>query len=340
MFDWLRKKRRDKGPAAEPVHVEGQQTKAPDPAKAVELAGYVHVPGARFEALDDAKFAELAARPGERKPIPFGQWVWMELPWELQERFLGFVYFDAVAGPSARGGPESAADIAERPTYTVRLAMRLPIQVLTPEEVSERALPMAPWWLQHYGPMPDPDAAWRKDPDLNGRFHDTCPDDLQVLVHDGEPRRTGRHPELCWVRIVAAEDAPPRRFLFNSKATTLSRNEFENKYQPNERVYIARLLNTPRALESVRQGDTVRFLAGAGLEHPLLVTPQYLEERGEWWIGPCNKCGMGECLDPPSVMVRLRFPKQPPDAVAQSFTSFCALCGGLQMLSRHTEAAE
>ena len=330
MFDWLRKKRRETGPAAE----------ASDSAKAAEPAGYVHIEGAQYKALDDARFEELAARAGERKPIPLGRWVWMELPWELEERFLGYAYFDPVAGPSAKGGPESAAQIAELPTWTVRLSLPLPIQLLTPEEISERALPLTPPWLHHYGPQPDPDAAWRKDPDLDGRFHDSYPDDLQVLAHDGEPRRTGRHPELCWVRIVAVESGPPRRLAFNSEATTLPRSEFEKKYQSSKVVYIAKLLNAPHALESVRQGDTIRFLAGGGLEHPLQVTPQYLEEREEWWITPCNKCGMSECLDPPSVMARLRFPDKPPDAVMQMFTSFCARCDGVQMLSRHTEATE
>jgi len=67
---------------------------------------------------------------------------------------------------------------------------------------------------------------------------------------------------------------------------------------------------------------------------------QYLEERGNWWIAPCHKCGMGECLDPPSVMTKLRFPDQQPDAVVVRFTSFCPQCGGMQLLSRRGQAEQ
>jgi hypothetical protein len=167
---------------------------------------------------------------------------------------------------------------------------------------------------------------------LKGRFHKHFPDDLQVLVHDGEPRRTGRQPELCWVRIVEAENGPPRRFIFMPKGT-LSESEFARKYRTNETVYVGKLLNAPHALQSVRRGDTVRFLVAGGLNQPLQVTLEYLEERESWWIAPCNKCGMGECLDPPSVMAKLRFPDQPPDVVAQTFTAFCPECGGMLLLS-------
>ncbi|HEX8115225.1 MAG TPA: hypothetical protein VF516_46175 [Kofleriaceae bacterium] len=339
MFDWLRKKRRDAPPASGHVHIEGQQTSDLDPV-ALVADRYSPVPGAQFKALDPAQTADLAARAGEGKPIPFGRWVWMELPWELKERFLGYVYLDPEAGPSAKGGPESASQIAELPTYTVRLPMRLPMQLLTPEEITKRALPVIPAWLHHYGPQPDPEAAWRKDPDLKGRFHDSYPDDLQVLVHDGEPRRTSRQPELCWVRIVEAKEGPPRRFIFMPQATSLSESEFARKYRTNKIVYVGKLLNAPHALQSVRQGDTVRFFTGGGLEQPLQVTLEYLEERENWRIVPCNKCGMGECLDPPSVMAKLRFPDQPPDAVTTMFTSFCPRCGGMQMLSRHDQAEQ
>jgi hypothetical protein len=60
---------------------------------------------------------------------------------------------------------------------------------------------------------------WRGDPDLVGRFHPEYPDNLQVVVHDGEPRRTGRGTEACWVRVtgvhgtllcpIAAPDSSP-----------------------------------------------------------------------------------------------------------------------------------
>jgi hypothetical protein len=60
---------------------------------------------------------------------------------------------------------------------------------------------------------------WRADPNLAGQFHAEYPDDLQVLVHDGELRRTKIVPEACWVRVqgvhgllrmpVAPGDAEP-----------------------------------------------------------------------------------------------------------------------------------
>ena len=71
-----------------------------------------------------------------------------------------------------------------------------------------------------------------------------------------------------------------------------------------------------------------------GAEQPLMVTRAYLEERESWWVMPCEKCGLAECLDPPSVMGRLRFPDSPPDAEVMSFTAFCPVCGGMQLLSR------
>jgi hypothetical protein len=266
--------------------------------------------------------------------IPFGRWILMEIPWEDNGRFLGFVYLDPSAGPSAKGGPESAAQLAEAPTNTVRLPMPYPIQILSPDQVAQRGLPVPPPWLRYFGPQPDANAAWRNEPDLAGRFHDSCPDDLQVVVHDGEPRRTGRPPELCWVRIFAVERGPLRGFLFDPEATTLTESEFATRYPSSDAVYVARLLNAPYALETAREGDAIRFLAGGGLEYPVQVTAQYLEERSRWRIVPCDMCGAGECLDPPSVLLRARSSDQPPVRELRSFTAVCAMCGGLQTLSR------
>ena len=262
-----------------------------------------------------------------------GRWVWQELPWDHPERFLGYVYLDAEAGLSAKGGPESAADLAEMPSHTLRMPMPKPARPLTAEEVAARGLPAKPSWLTFYGPQPDPAAPWRTDPALGDCFHESFPDDLQVLVHDGEPRRTRRPPELCWVRVVGAEPGPLRRFLFDEEAMP-SAEDLRHKYQPGQTVYLGTLLNAPHGLQSVKEGDQVRFLAGGGLEQPLLVTPQYLDERRHWRIGPCKQCGMGECLDPPSVMVNVRFPDRPEGSSVAAFTAFCAACGGVQLLSR------
>ena len=56
-----------------------------------------------------------------------------------------------------------------------------------------------------------------------------------------------------------------------------------------------------------------------------MVTAAYLAERAAWTIAPCPRCGLGEGLDPPSVMAATRFPDA---AVAvEAFTAHCAACG-------------
>ena len=37
---------------------------------------------------------------------------------------------------------------------------------------------------------------WRDHPKLKGRFHESYPDDLQVMAHDGGPRLTDSRPEF------------------------------------------------------------------------------------------------------------------------------------------------
>ena len=225
-----------------------------------------------------------------------------------EEPIVAFVYLDAHAGPSAKGGLESEAQLATMPSRTVRLAPATVLRELTDAEVAARKLPVPPPWLAHFGPQPDADAVWRRDPLLAPRFHAQFPDDVQVFVHDGDPRRTRRGPELCWVRLKRADGG----------------------------VYLGELLNQPHTLTSVKRGDTLKVLAVPGMPHPLQVTDDYLRERGQWQITPCEKCGASECWDPPSVMARVRFPDAPPDAEIQAFTSFCAnpTCSGVQQLSR------
>jgi hypothetical protein len=316
MFKWLQKKNQKQGSTKD----------------------YIHMQGDHAVLVDSVKVSESAGKANEAIPIPLGCWVWMELPGK-QERLLGFVYLDSTAGLSVQGGLESAENVEELAGYIVRLRMPLPpIRQLTFEEISNRGLPPTPSWLEHYGPQPDPGAAWHSDPHLKGLLHASFPDDIQVLVHDGEPRRTKREPELCWVRILTTEQGPTRRYIFIQQATTLTKSEFDRKYEPNDVVYVAKLLNTPHKLKTVCQGDTIRFLAGGGLQHPLHVSTQYLQERVRWFIAPCDKCGMGECLDPPSTMIELRFKtlSDPEIKMAEpfSFSSFCPRCGGHQFLSR------
>ncbi|WP_044279441.1 hypothetical protein [Myxococcus stipitatus] len=273
-----------------------------------------------------------AASPPDKAPgaIPWGCWVWMDLPWQFQERFLGFTYVDPDAGLSAKGGPESSEELIEQPSFTVRLPGGFPFQVLTSEEVSARGLPATPSWLVHYGPQPDPESPWRKDPSLQGLFHERHPNDLQVMVHDGEPRRTQRAPEMCWVRVLRAEQGPARRALLNLEQATPSQVDSLG----DTWVYVARLLNAPHQLRGIRQDDELRFITGTGLAHPLQVTEKYLQERANWLIAPCDKCGWSEAFDAPSTMARLRFPEMPPDSDVKTFSAFCPLCGGIQLLAR------
>jgi hypothetical protein len=172
--------------------------------------------------------------------------------------------------------------------------------------------------------------AWRVDPLLAGRFHQDHPDDLQVLLHDGEPRRTQRTPEACWVHVEAvdgllryptmAKDGPPPP-LAPEAAQWIDRP-----------VYRGKLLNQPHALTESRQGDDVLFVHAPGIPHPLQVRPAYLAERPLWAFAPCDRCGADQALDPPTVMAATRFPGAPPGMQPLAFTAFCP-CGGTMMLS-------
>lgn len=165
---------------------------------------------------------------------------------------------------------------------------------------------------------------WRQHPELAGLFHPEFPDDLQVLVHDGEPRRSQRPPEACWVRvtgiagtlvspIAAASQNPPFK---RAETRTLSRAIFQGT-----------LLNAPRGLATIRQGGSLLFVRGAGIPHPVQVSDGYLRERVSWGIVPCDACGADETFDPVSVMAKTRFPTAPAGSVPMMFSAFC-LCGG------------
>lgn len=252
---------------------------------------------------------------------PFGRWVMIDrFP---DEPIIAFVYFDKHAGPSAKGGLASERDLATMPARTVRLTPQLTLTEMTESEVAARGLPARPAWLDHYGPQPDPESPWHRDPLLAGKFHAQYPDDIQALVHDGDPRRTRRGPELCWVRMLKIDRAPTRRLTGTD-------------VEPSRHVYIAELLNQPHTLTTVKKGDRLKVISVHGLPNPLHVTDDYLREREAWSITPCDRCGMTECFDPPSVMAQVRFPDAPPDAQVAAFTSFCSKCGGIQQLQRLT----
>jgi hypothetical protein len=144
---------------------------------------------------------------------------------------------------------------------------------------------------------------WRTHPKLQGRFHPEYPDDLQVVVHDGGPRLTDKRPEAVWVRVTGGEGSS----------------------------FTGRVLSAPTQLRTVQQNQEIRFIIAEGCEHPVLVTDRYLEERPFWSILPCQKCGFSELFDAPSELMRVVFPNIPRGAVMDKFTSFCPLCGGVQV---------
>jgi hypothetical protein len=146
--------------------------------------------------------------------------------------------------------------------------------------------------------------AWRRHPRLIDRFHPDYADDLEVVIHDGGPRLTDRRPELAWVRVTGVEGD----------------------------VFVGRLLNRPKQLVTVSEGAKIRFVSPEGSKHPLMVTSKYLSERADWVIDPCNKCGLTELFDAPSDLIRVVFPNIPAGAAMTEFTSFCALCGGVQVV--------
>ncbi|MBX7192902.1 MAG: hypothetical protein K1X94_12630 [Sandaracinaceae bacterium] len=178
--------------------------------------------------------------------------------------------------------------------------------------------------------------SWRDDPELRGKLLPDHPDDLQVLVHDGEPRRTGKGPEACWVRITGAAGVlrspvapkgppgPPDPSLVRWLERT---------------IYTGQLLNQPHQLTSVAQGASVRFVHAPGMPHPVLVTPGYESERPRWAVTPCDRCGADQMLDPPSIMAKTRFPDAPPGAVPVAFSAFCP-CGGTMLLAQAPDAAQ
>ena len=176
---------------------------------------------------------------------------------------------------------------------------------------------------------------WRNDPDLVGKLHPQHPDDVQVIVHDGEPRRTQKSPEACWVRITGTSGvlrSPIAQRGATSAPTPASVQWLERT------IYTGQLLNQPHALTSVREGAAVRFVHAPGIPNPLMITPGYESERPRWAVTPCDRCGADQALDPMSVMARTRFPDAPAGAVPVAFTAFCP-CGGTMMLGQIEGAA-
>jgi hypothetical protein len=170
---------------------------------------------------------------------------------------------------------------------------------------------------------------WRSDPHLASLFLIEHPDDLQVLVHDGEPRRTQRKPEVCWVTVTGVSQV----LRFPVAGPDAIPHTVEGAQWQERPVYAGTLLNAPAQLDSVKRGDTIQLIHTPGMPQPILVRPEYLSERPDWALVPCNRCGADQGLDAPTVMARTRFPAMPPDAVMEAFSAFCG-CGGFMMLSK------
>ncbi|MEE8104662.1 MAG: hypothetical protein V3T86_03910 [Planctomycetota bacterium] len=147
---------------------------------------------------------------------------------------------------------------------------------------------------------------WRDQPKLHGKFHPDFPDDVQVVAHDGYPRRVGRSSERIWVRISGVRE---------------------------DGAFAGRVLNKPHQLTTVSEGSEIIFVATAG-EHLLMTTDAYLLDRPSWRITPCDQCGLDELFDPPSDLARALFPNMPADSMMASFTCFCGLCEGAHVVAR------
>jgi hypothetical protein len=302
-------------------------------APSSSASGLIHVPGQQTRGMDRSKAAAAAAAASPMNAVAMlGNWVELQVPWEHSEPFVGYVYMDSDAGLSAKGDRAGSQPLG---TCIVRLPMPFPWRVLDSAEISNAGLPAVPEWLKHYGPQPDIKAPWRSDPIMLGAAHESFIDDVQVIVHDGEPRRTSRQLEHCWVRVLSAKQMAPRTVIFNEAAAKMDAAAFDVKYSGTRFVYTGRLISQPTQLTTIKAGDELTFVSAEGVNKPVRVTEKYIQECARWHFQPCSKCGMVETLDPPSVMARTRFPDTPAGADVRSFTSFCMNCGkeGMQMLS-------
>jgi len=92
-----------------------------------------------------------------------------------------------------------------------------------------------------------------------------------------------------------------------------------------------RLLNQPKQLQTISLGSQIQFIVPATGAHPLRVSAKYVQERADWKIEPCTKCGLSELFDAPSDLVRVVFPSSTQTLM---MTVLCGACGGIQSAKR------
>jgi len=247
----------------------------------------------------------LSASAESSGAMPIGAWIRLDA---AGRAIVGFTYVDRNAGFSARGWAVRGVKL----DLTARLIVRLPFagapwRIMAPEEVRSLGMETPPDWLASYDEQPAQGTIWgwwREHPKLRGRFHAGFPDTLQVIVHDGGPRLSDRRPEQMWVRVTGGEAD----------------------------VFTGRLANKPVQLLSMVEGSELRFVVPDGGPHPVRVTDEYLRDRPNWEIGPCNGCGLTELFDPPSRLIAATFPELPDGAVPEMFTARCGARGGFQVV--------
>ena len=145
---------------------------------------------------------------------------------------------------------------------------------------------------------------WRSHPKLASRLQPERGDDLEVIIHDGDPPLCGRPGEVAWVRIVGVDGD----------------------------VFRAMVLTQPTQLKSVTKHEEILFIVPSGGKYPIQVRPAYLAERATWrLLLPCGECGLTELFSPPSEIAAHSFPHLFRDGVllpGSMFTTRCGYCGG------------
>jgi len=220
--------------------------------------------------------------------------------------FLGYSYVDQMAGLSAKGGviawpttASAAAEVAARPTHTVRLPGFNAV-VLEPSEVATLALPGRPDWADFFGPPPA-ERPWRDDPAMQAFAHADLPDDFQATFYFWP----GNRAEQMWVSLRTAD--------------------------PAVKGYAGELLNQPHTPNTLERGATVSIRVAPGASAPMWVSPVMRANLARWKVR-CNACGFDMLMAPADYIASEQFPNAPDGCVPVAFTTRCNLCGETAMV--------